>query len=108
MQLRKDLTPFPFEFNRKTLEVLQQPLETDEITISRAMSSVMFPAEIILVVAMNPWSCAILYIVALSIMYMLHVLLYFQMVIRLILRQLVSVSVKRGWIVDSCNQTLPT
>ena len=37
------------EFNRKTLEVLRQPLETDEITISRAMSSVMFPAEIMLV-----------------------------------------------------------
>ena len=45
------------EFNRKTLEVLRQPLETDEITISRAMSSVMFPAEIMLIGAMNPCPC---------------------------------------------------
>ena len=45
------------EFNRKTLEVLRQPLETDKITISRAMSSVMFPAEIMLVGAMNPCPC---------------------------------------------------
>ena len=45
------------EFNRKTLEVLRQPLETDGITISRAMSSVMFPAEIMLVGAMNPCPC---------------------------------------------------
>jgi len=45
------------EYNRKTLEVLRQPLETDEITISRAMSSVMFPAEIMLVGAMNPCPC---------------------------------------------------
>ena len=90
------------------LEVLRQPLETNEITISMAMSSVMFPAEIMLVGAMNPWGCVTLYIVALSIMYILHVRLYFQMVILSTLRQLASIFVKREWIAGSCNQILLT
>ncbi|MCP4255713.1 MAG: hypothetical protein GY775_20375 [Candidatus Scalindua sp.] len=94
------------EYNRKTLEVLRQPLETDEITISRAMSSVMFPAEIMLVGAMNPWGCVTLCILALSILYVLHVLLLIQMVILSTLRQLESVFVKNVWITGSCNQKL--
>ena len=42
------------EFNRKTLEVLRQPLEEGSVTISRALRSTTFPAEFILVAAMNP------------------------------------------------------
>ena len=45
------------EFNRKTLEVLRQPLEEGEVTISRVLRSTTFPAEFILVAAMNPCPC---------------------------------------------------
>jgi magnesium chelatase family protein len=45
------------EFNRKTLEVLRQPLEEGCVTISRALRSTNFPAEFILVAAMNPCPC---------------------------------------------------
>ncbi len=45
------------EFNRKTLEVLRQPLEEGRVTISRALRSTAFPAEFILVAAMNPCPC---------------------------------------------------
>ena len=35
------------EFDRKTLEVLRQPLEEGKVTISRAMNSSTFPADFI-------------------------------------------------------------
>lgn len=45
------------EFNRRTLEVMRQPLEENNVTISRAMGSVTFPANLMLVAAMNPCPC---------------------------------------------------
>jgi magnesium chelatase family protein len=45
------------EFNRKTLEVLRQPLEEGFVTISRALRSTTFPADFVLVAAMNPYPC---------------------------------------------------
>jgi len=45
------------EFHRRTLEVLRQPLEDGCITISRAKSTSSFPAEFMLVAALNPCPC---------------------------------------------------
>lgn len=50
------LDEFP-EFDRKVLEVLREPLESGQITISRAARQVEFPARFQLIAAMNPCPC---------------------------------------------------
>lgn len=45
------------EFGMQTLEVLRQPLEDRVVTISRASGSLTFPANFIMVAAMNPCPC---------------------------------------------------
>lgn len=45
------------EFKRTTLEVMRQPLEDGRVTVSRAAGSMTFPAELIVVGAMNPCPC---------------------------------------------------
>jgi magnesium chelatase family protein len=45
------------EFRRSTLEVLRQPLEEGKVTISRAATSLTYPARFMLVAALNPCPC---------------------------------------------------
>jgi magnesium chelatase family protein len=45
------------EFGQQSLEVLRQPLEDKVVTISRASGTLSFPADFILVGAMNPCPC---------------------------------------------------
>lgn len=50
------LDEFP-EFGTRTLEVLRQPIEDKEVTISRAKISLTYPANFMLIAAMNPCPC---------------------------------------------------
>jgi magnesium chelatase family protein len=45
------------EFSSRVLEVLRQPLEDKQVTISRAQGSLTFPANFQLIAAMNPCPC---------------------------------------------------
>lgn len=45
------------EYNRRTLEVLRQPLEDGYVTIARALNTTTFPANFMLVAALNPCPC---------------------------------------------------
>jgi len=45
------------EYPRKVLEVLREPIESGEVTISRATQQLTFPARFQLIAAMNPCPC---------------------------------------------------
>ena len=45
------------EFKRNVLEVMRQPLENGDVTISRASGTFTFPAQFMLIAAMNPCPC---------------------------------------------------
>ena len=48
------------EFRKHVLEVMRQPLEDGVVTIARAAASLRFPADFMLVAAMNPCPCGFL------------------------------------------------
>lgn len=48
------------EYKKHVLEVLRQPLEDQQVTISRAVTTLTYPASFMLVAAMNPCPCGYL------------------------------------------------
>lgn len=50
------LDEFP-EFERRVIESLRQPLEDKTVTVSRARATLNFPAQIMMILAMNPCPC---------------------------------------------------
>lgn len=47
------------EFPKRTLDMLRQPMETGAITISRAATTITYPAQFLLLGAMNPCPCGL-------------------------------------------------
>lgn len=45
------------EFKKQTLEILRQPMESGQVQLVRANSNVVYPAQFLLLAAMNPCSC---------------------------------------------------
>lgn len=45
------------EYNRQFIETLRQPLEDNQITVSRAAQTITYPASFIMVASMNPCPC---------------------------------------------------
>ena len=49
------------EFSRNALEVLRQPMEDGDVSISRATHTIRYPANFMLVASMNPCPCGYLF-----------------------------------------------
>ena len=45
------------EFDKTTIEILRQPLEEQEIRITRARGNICYPADFLLLASMNPCNC---------------------------------------------------